>query len=409
MTGARLSLCMIVRDEAEMLPAFLAGVRGLWDELVAVDTGSVDATPELLAAAGATVLRRAWDDDFSAARNHGLDRAGGAWVLVLDADERVGPALASEIRRAAEDDRCGAASLRVVNRLPHGHERGSRSLRLFRNDPSIRFRHAIHEDASEGVASFLRRTGLRRADLEAPLLHLGYVRDHAAARRKKERDVRLLRAALARDPSDHYARLKLLEQARFWGDAALLAEAASDAAAALQATGAPSAHYAGELLALVADGLHGADARAALRFLDAFDGRVPPSAAYELRRGELREALGDAAGARAAFHRCLALEGVTGHAQLATVRPRLGLARLALAAGDLAGAARDAERALALAPLDPEALLLLATLACVDGGPAALARFEEERRAASGDAPEIRSAVREAALLAGDPAPGRSS
>jgi tetratricopeptide (TPR) repeat protein len=405
---ARISLCMIVRDEAAMLPAFLESVRGSWDELVAVDTGSKDATPELLAAAGGTVLHRPWDDDFAAARNFGLERAGGDFVLVLDADERVSPALAVELRRATEDPRCGAASLLVLDRLPHGHARRSRLLRMFRNDRGIHFRHAIHEDVSEDVAAFLARSSLRRADLETPLLHLGYERDRAAEKHKKERDVRILRAVLARDPSDHYLRFKLLEQARFWGDRALWASAAAETAAALEGDGAlplRSAHFAGEMVALIADGLH-ADPAAALSFLEAFAGRIPCSAAYELRRGELLELLGEAAGARAAFLSCLALDGVTGNTQLATVRPRLGLARLAMAAGDLAGAEREGERALGQAPLDPEALLLMATLRRARGGPAALARFAEERLAASGDHPEIHAAVREAAHLAGDALPG---
>jgi hypothetical protein len=77
-----------------------------------------------------------------------------------------------------------------------------------------------------------------------------------------------------------------------------------------------------------------------------------------------------------------------------------------MAAGDFAGAAGEGERALAQAPLDPEALLLMATLRRAFGGPAALTRFAEERLAASGDRDEVHSAVRAAALLAGDPAPG---
>ena len=84
----RLALCLIVKDEAAMLPAFLANVSGLWDELIAVDTGSVDATAELLRHAGAKVLHRPWTHDFAAARNHSLDAASGDWILVLDADER---------------------------------------------------------------------------------------------------------------------------------------------------------------------------------------------------------------------------------------------------------------------------------------------------------------------------------
>lgn len=403
---ARISLCMIVRDEAAMLPDFLAAVAGLWDELVAVDTGSTDATQALLRGAGATVVQRPWDDDFAAARNFGLARARGDWVLVLDADERVTAPLAQEIRRAADDPRTGAASLLVVDRLANGHLRRSRLVRMFRNDPAIRYRHAIHEDIFEEATAFLSRSGLARADLASPLLHLGYERERAAAKGKKERDVRILRAALQREPGDAYLWFKLLEQARFWGDRALWASAAAQAAALIDREPAclRAAHFAGELVALVADGLH-RDPAPALRRMDAFAGAIPPSAAFELRRGELCERLGDAAGARAGFLRCLALSGVTGNEQLAGVRPRLGLARLALAGGDLAEAAREGERALAEAPLDAEALLLVATLHLACAGAAGLRRFVGERLAASGERPEIHAAAREAARLAGVAAP----
>ncbi len=406
MIRPRLSLCMIVRNEAEMLPGLLAGVHGLWDELVAVDTGSADATRLILQREGAIVLERPWKGDFAAARNESLDAAQGDWVLVLDADERVSPPLATEIRGAISDPRWGAASLLVRNRLPHGQVRGSRILRLFRRDPAVRFRHAIHEDASESVERCLARTGLGRADLLAPLEHLGYVRDHAAARGKKERDVRILRAVLEREPDDLYSWLKLMEQARFWDDRHLLSEASQAAAAAVErasAAGLSRLHFAGELLALAADGLH-ARPDAALAWLDRFAGRIPPSAHFHLRRAELRELLGDAAGARAELERCLALEGETGHVQLATVRPRLALARLALGEGDAAAALRHAGAALARAPRDPEGLLLAASIHRALGGPEALRRFADERRAVSGDVEEIDAALGEAALLAGDAA-----
>jgi hypothetical protein len=265
---------------------------------------------------------------------------------------------------------------------------------MFRRDPAVRFRHAIHEDAGESVAAQLARTGLVRADLAPPLLHLGYVRDRAAARGKKERDVGILRATLARDPDDLYAWLKLLEQARFWADEALLAEAARGAGAAVAraAPGALGAAWAGELVALLAGALH-PEPRAALAWLEGFDGRVPESAALRLRLGELRELCGDAAGARRELERCLAAADGT---QFAGVRPRMGLARLALAAGELGSAARQTELGLAEAPLDREALLLGAVLARASGGRAGLAAWAEARRAVSGDAAEVAEAAREA-------------
>jgi hypothetical protein len=63
-TNEKLSLCMIVKDEAGMLPEFLARELGPWDELVVVDTGSQEDTVAILKAAGAKVVRD--PDDWSA-------------------------------------------------------------------------------------------------------------------------------------------------------------------------------------------------------------------------------------------------------------------------------------------------------------------------------------------------------
>lgn len=80
---------LVVRDEAERLPACLASLRGVVDEVVVHDTGSVDGTVALARAAGAHVVEGYWDDDFSRARNIGLELARAPWVLVLDADEQI--------------------------------------------------------------------------------------------------------------------------------------------------------------------------------------------------------------------------------------------------------------------------------------------------------------------------------
>ena len=79
-----LAAVTIVRDEAPQLERFL-GVLEHVDELVAVDTGSSDGTPALLAAAGATVIHRPWVD-FATARNQALEAARADWLLMLDAD-----------------------------------------------------------------------------------------------------------------------------------------------------------------------------------------------------------------------------------------------------------------------------------------------------------------------------------
>ena len=64
----RLSAAMIVRDEAVTLEGCLRSLVGLADEVVVVDTGSADGTPELAARLGARVFAFPWGGDFAAAQ-----------------------------------------------------------------------------------------------------------------------------------------------------------------------------------------------------------------------------------------------------------------------------------------------------------------------------------------------------
>jgi len=92
----KITACVIAQDEEERLPDCLAGL-GFCDQVVVVDSGSRDRTRELAAAAGALVVENPWPG-FSAQRNVALDHASGDWVLEIDADERVSPELAAELR-----------------------------------------------------------------------------------------------------------------------------------------------------------------------------------------------------------------------------------------------------------------------------------------------------------------------
>jgi Glycosyl transferase family 2 len=113
--SATISACVIAQDEEERLPDCLASL-GFCDEVVVVDSGSRDRTREIAAAAGAKVVENPWPG-FSAQRNVALDHATGDWVLEIDADERVSPELASEIRSflagsPREEMRMGALPMR---------------------------------------------------------------------------------------------------------------------------------------------------------------------------------------------------------------------------------------------------------------------------------------------------------
>jgi len=82
-----LTLVLIAKNEAAVIARCLDSAKGVASEMIVVDTGSTDDTSDIARSCGARVLNFPWCDDFSAARNAGLEAARGRWILVLDADE----------------------------------------------------------------------------------------------------------------------------------------------------------------------------------------------------------------------------------------------------------------------------------------------------------------------------------
>jgi len=98
MSVPQLSVILITFNEAHNLADCLTSLQGLADEIVIVDNGSRDGTLDIAAQFGARVVRTDDWPGFGPQKNRALDAATGEWVLSIDADERVTPELADEIR-----------------------------------------------------------------------------------------------------------------------------------------------------------------------------------------------------------------------------------------------------------------------------------------------------------------------
>lgn len=401
-TMKTLSLCMIVRDEADMLPGFLASTQGLYDELCVVDTGSVDDTSTLLKEAGAKVTSMAWQEDFAAARNESLKLATSSHVLVLDADEEVSPEFVAEMRALIERDDVGAACVNMVNAMPHGHRSRRVLLRMFRNDASIRFEHPIHEDASVSVNQMLADNDLSLATMATDVIHHGYTAQRAIERDKKVRDTTILWRCVESNKADLYSWFKLLEQGRFWADPMLTEQAAMGAREALRdLKTVPQAtqHFLGEMVVLLVTALREQNQDEAAELLYFWCEQLPQDAAIILYRGQWREELGALDLASMDFQHCLTLRAMTPSLQLTSVRPRLGLARVAMAENRSDDALDHIEAAIAAQPRDPEALLAIASLSRLMGGAEAAERMAQAYRETYGECAEMHAAWGEAALL----------
>ena len=384
----KLSLAMIVANEASMVPGFLESIEGLWDELVVVDTGSSDGTVAAFEAAGAKVVHAAWTHDFSAARNVGLAHVTGEWVLVLDADERVTPEFKAQLRAAIARPELGALEVRFTTPLPYGHRAESSAIRAWRRDDTIRFRHPVREEVDVGA---------RRYELiDAPVVHLGAVRHRAALQDQKRRDAGILRAHLVAQPQDFFCWLKLLELARVHQDETLWREAAREATDCLELAGRSvltSEAFGGALVALIAEGLFAPDSGAGLMYLESWSPHLQPSTEYRLRRGFFREHQSKREAAREDYEASLSDDPVA---------PRLGLARLALARSDGAAALQLSRRALEAGPRNPEALLAVASLTRQLEGKAALELWGDAHQQLEPACPERDWAIGEASLASGD-------
>lgn len=82
-----ISLCMIVRDEEEVLPRCLDSIKDLVDEIIIVDTGSVDRTIKAASHYTAKIYYLPWTDDFAAARNYAFSKASMDYCMWMDADD----------------------------------------------------------------------------------------------------------------------------------------------------------------------------------------------------------------------------------------------------------------------------------------------------------------------------------
>ncbi|MEM9010474.1 MAG: glycosyltransferase family 2 protein [Pseudomonadota bacterium] len=127
-----LSVFIIARDEAERLPATLAAVRDWAGEIVVVDSGSTDATVKIAEQADARVFSRDWPG-YGPQKRFGEEQCRHDWLLNLDADEVVTPALAAEIAALfAGDPPPALFRIRILNVYP-----GDRRPRPFANDYNV--------------------------------------------------------------------------------------------------------------------------------------------------------------------------------------------------------------------------------------------------------------------------------
>ena len=139
------------------------------DEVIVLDSGSTDGTPEIAQSAGARVISTDWPG-YGLQQVRGIGLARSEWVLSLDADERISPALQKEIRQAIEKPIADGYRLPRLSSfcgtfINHGGWRPDYTLRLVKREKAGFTDHFLHAHMTvEG----------KKSDLRESLIHYSY-------------------------------------------------------------------------------------------------------------------------------------------------------------------------------------------------------------------------------------------
>jgi glycosyltransferase involved in cell wall biosynthesis len=358
---ATVSLTMIVRDSEADLPRCLESVRGIFDEIVVVDTGSTDRTREIAEEFGARVFDFPWIDDFAAARNAALSHATGDYAFWLDADDVVDPPEREKLRALLDGLVPGEPAAYVVRCAcdPSTDGSGGRTvvdhIRLFPLREDVRWSYRVHEQ----ILPALRRAGISERWTDLVVRHTGYT-DPALRARKLDRDTRILLAELNDRPDEPFILFNLgsiAGERQDW-------PGALDYLRRSLARSAPSDSITRKLFALIARAQQMlGNTGEALRSCAEGLSLDPEDAELWFRKGMVHRHRGESAAADGCWRRILTLRrpeqfcsvdpGIYGHLT------RRNLAVLAAERSDLAEAARLWREVLAECPGDLEAIAKL--------------------------------------------------
>jgi glycosyltransferase involved in cell wall biosynthesis len=171
---------MIVKNEEENLKKYFHK----YDENIVVDTGSNDRTREVARELGADIYDFKWHDDYSAARNFGLSKATGDWILHLDADEMIDKSYFITLKKLTEVRNVDYYEFPTFTFIDEPADNSKPRVtygqicRLFRNGIGIKYENIIHERLDNSLKKFKGEVA------PFPIYHFGYLQKD----RKKQKD-----------------------------------------------------------------------------------------------------------------------------------------------------------------------------------------------------------------------------
>lgn len=187
-----ISLCMIVKNEERCLARCLESVKDFVQEIIIVDTGSTDSTVEIAKQYTNQIYSFEWTNDFAEARNYALQYATCDYILQLDADEWIGEG-GENLSLSLDRD---YYFLRIRNDVGSGFAEFHQFVRLFRNDPLLKYEGALHEQIN-----LLKHNNLSFDFMKVLIHHDGYTNAVVQSKDKNERNMKIIIEEVKANPS----------------------------------------------------------------------------------------------------------------------------------------------------------------------------------------------------------------
>ncbi len=205
MSKVPISVCIIAKNEEKYIEECLRHLKPYGFEIVVTDTGSTDRTKEIARKYADKVLDFEWIDDFSAARNFCMEHASNNWILAIDCDEYMESVNMKDVRILMQKCVRMPGLIELVNIVngKHGRSFTSEKVTRFYNKNFFTFENPIHEQIvskKAGDKSVIEKQFL------APIkvIHHGYDISPEELKEKQERNLRLLRKSLEKEPENPY-------------------------------------------------------------------------------------------------------------------------------------------------------------------------------------------------------------
>ncbi len=205
--GNMLGLCMIVKDSSDTIERAIKSVKAYCKQLLVVDTGSQDNTPQIATRLGAEVHFRLWRDDFAYARNYALNFMRTQWIIVLDSDEELDANSFEKNRDLLRNDEIGGINLIIRNFLGDSNQSAiteHRYTRIFRNYKGFKFSGRIHEQIRESIEN----SEYKIFESDITIKHYGYSEKTIE---RAQRNIDILEREIIEKPDDFWYKYHLAE------------------------------------------------------------------------------------------------------------------------------------------------------------------------------------------------------